>query len=128
MFDYTVSSNHSTEETIERLKTALAEVSFGVLWEFDLAKKFAEKELTFDDQYHILEVCNPKEAHRVVSAERRAGYFLPCKLALYTENGQTKVGMPRPTALICLVEEEELKQVALDVEQQLIEVIEKSRL
>jgi len=128
MFDYTVSSNHSTEETIERLKTALAEVSFGVLWEFDLAKKFAEKELTFDDQYHILEVCNPKEAHRVVSAERRAGYFLPCKLAVYTENGQTKVAMPRPTALIGLVEEEELKQVALDVEQQLIEVIEKSRL
>lgn len=128
MFDYTVSSNHSTEETIERLKTALAEVSFGVLWEFDLAKKFAEKELTFDDQYHILEVCNPKEAHRVVSTERRAGYFLPCKLAVYTENGQTKVGMPRPTALIGLVEEEELKQVALDVEQQLIEVIEKSRL
>jgi len=128
MFDYTVSSNHSIEETIERLKTALAEVSFGVLWEFDLAKKFAEKELTFDDQYHILEVCNPKEAHRVVSAERRAGYFLPCKLAVYTENGQTKVGMPRPTALIGLVEEEELKQVALDVEQQLIEVIEKSRL
>lgn len=128
MFDYTVSSNHSIEETIERLKTALAEVSFGVLWEFDLAKKFAEKELTFDDQYHVLEVCNPKEAHRVVSAERRAGYFLPCKLAVYTENGQTKVGMPRPTALIGLVEEEELKQVALDVEQQLIEVIEKSRL
>lgn len=128
MFDYTVSSNHSTEETIERLKTALAEVSFGVLWEFDLAKKFAEKELTFDDQYHILEVCNPKEAHRVVSAERRAGYFLPCKLAVYTEDGQTKIGMPRPTALIGLVEEEELKQVALDVEQQLIEVIEKSRL
>lgn len=47
MFDYTVSSNHSTEETSERLKTALAEISFGVLWEFDLAKKFAEKELLF---------------------------------------------------------------------------------
>ena len=65
MFDYTVNSNHSTEKTIERLKTALAEVSFGVLLEFDLAKKFAEKELPFEDRYHILEVCNPKEAHRV---------------------------------------------------------------
>ena len=128
MFDYTVTSHHNLDQVMTQLKHALSEASFGVLWEFDLAKKFAEKELTFDDQYHILEVCNPKEAHRVVSAERRAGYFLPCKLAVYTENGQTKVGMPRPTALIGLVEEEELKQVALDVEQQLIEVIEKSRL
>ncbi|MDX1260986.1 DUF302 domain-containing protein [Exiguobacterium sp. K1] len=128
MFDYTVTSNYSTKETIERLKEELSQVSFGVLWEFDLAKKFAEKELPFDDLYHILEVCNPKEAHRVLSAERRAGYFLPCKLAIYTEGGQTKIGMPRPTALIGLVEEDELKQVALDVEQQLVDVIEKSRL
>jgi hypothetical protein len=36
--------------------------------------------------------------------------------------------MPRPTALIGLVEEDELKQVALDVERQLVDVIEKSRL
>lgn len=127
MFDYTVNSNHSIEKTIERLKTELAEISFGVLWEFDLAKKFKEKELPFDDQYQILEVCNPKEAHRVVSAERRAGYFLPCKLAVYTEDGQTKIGMPRPTSLIGLVEDDKLKQVALDVERQLVDVIEKSR-
>ncbi|ASI34352.1 MULTISPECIES: DUF302 domain-containing protein [unclassified Exiguobacterium] len=127
MFDYTVTTEHSTEKTITRLKEELQKVSFGVLWEFDLAGKLDEKGLDFEGEYHILEVCNPKEAHRVLSAERRAGYFLPCKLAVFTENGQTKIGMPRPTALIALVEDEQLKQVAKEVEDQLLHVIDASK-
>lgn len=67
MFDYTVTSHHNLDQVMTQLKQALSEASFGVLWEFDLANKFEEKELSFDESYHILEVCQPKEAHRVVS-------------------------------------------------------------
>ncbi|HBQ75490.1 MAG TPA: hypothetical protein DD663_01205, partial [Exiguobacterium sp.] len=99
---------------------------FGVLWEFDLANKFEEKELSFDESYHILEVCQPKEAHRVVSHDLRAGYFLPCKIVVYTENGQTKIGMPKPTALMDLADEAELKTVAEEVEHTLRHVIDQA--
>ncbi|MCY1692376.1 DUF302 domain-containing protein [Exiguobacterium sp. SL14] len=72
MFDYTVTSHHNLDHVMTQLKQALSEASFGILWEFDLAKKFEEKELSFDENYHILEVCQPKEAHRVVSHDLRA--------------------------------------------------------
>jgi len=126
MFDYTVTSHHDLDRVMTQLKHALSEASFGVLWEFDLAKKFEEKELSFDENYHILEVCQPKEAHRVVSHDLRAGYFLPCKIVVYTEDGQTKIGMPKPTALMDLADEAELKTVAEEVEHTLRHVIDQS--
>jgi len=126
MFDYTVTSHHDLDRVLTQLKHALSEASFGVLWEFDLAKKFEEKELSFDENYHILEVCQPKEAHRVVSHDLRAGYFLPCKIVVYTEDGQTKIGMPKPTALMDLADEAELKTVAEEVEHTLRHVIDQS--
>jgi len=126
MFDYTVTSHHDLDRVMTQLKQALSEASFGVLWEFDLAKKFEEKELSFAENYHILEVCQPKEAHRVVSHDLRAGYFLPCKIVVYTEDGQTKIGMPKPTALMDLADEAELKTVAEEVEHTLRHVIDQS--
>lgn len=126
MFDYTVTSHHNLDQVMTQLKQALSEASFGVLWEFGLANKFEEKELSFDESYHILEVCQPKEAHRVVSHDLRAGYFLPCKIVVYTENGQTKIGMPKPTALMDLADEAELKTVAEEVEHTLRHVIDQA--
>ncbi|UKS56445.1 DUF302 domain-containing protein [Exiguobacterium acetylicum] len=126
MFDYTVTSHHNLDHVMTQLKQALSEASFGVLWEFDLAKKFEEKELSFAENYHILEVCQPKEAHRVVSHDLRAGYFLPCKIVVYTEDGQTKIGMPKPTALMDLADETALKTVAEEVEHTLRHVIDQA--
>ncbi|GAE29945.1 hypothetical protein JCM9152_1334 [Halalkalibacter hemicellulosilyticusJCM 9152] len=40
MFDYTVESSKSFQETIEHLQKALMEEKFGVLCEFDLQAKF----------------------------------------------------------------------------------------
>lgn len=55
-----------------------------------------------------------------------AGYFLPCKIVVYEGNGQTKIGMPRPTALISLLNDEKMKLFAKDIEDRLISCIDKS--
>ncbi len=47
MFDYTVTSHHNLDHVITQLKQALSEASFGVLWEFDLAKKNRRKRALF---------------------------------------------------------------------------------
>jgi len=127
MFDYTITTEQTVEEAVERITEQLKAEAFGVLWDFDLANKLEEKGLGFEGQYRILEVCNPKEASRVLTEDRTAGYFLPCKIAVFTEDGKTKIGMPRPTALIALVEDEKLKQVASDVEERLIKAIDASK-
>lgn len=126
MFHYTVETAKSPEQTIADLQENLKDEKFGVLWQLDMKEKLNEKGVDFDQTYHILEVCNPVEAKRVLSENSLVGYFLPCKIVVYDEGGTTKIGLPKPTALIGLIDNEALMGIAEDIEKRLIVVIDKS--
>ncbi|WP_187954827.1 DUF302 domain-containing protein, partial [Bacillus subtilis] len=66
------------EEAVESLEASLKEAQFGVLWNFDIKDKLNEKGLEFEKEFKVLEVCNPKEAQRILNENTLAGYFLPC--------------------------------------------------
>jgi uncharacterized protein (DUF302 family) len=128
MFHYTVETTNSINETITRLEKNLAEEQFGILWQFDVKAKLLEKGLNFEDEYQVLEVCNPKEAERVLSQNKMIGYFLPCKIVVFADKGKTKLGMPKPSFLINSVadNDKELMEMALDIEKRLVACIDKS--
>ena len=126
MFDYTVTTTKNVKEAVSSLELKLKEEKFGVLWKFDIKEKLQEKGLEFESDYLVLEVCNPHEAERVLKENLLVGYFLPCKIVVYSDNGKTKIGMPRPTALINLINNEEIKRLAKDIEERLIQCINKS--
>lgn len=119
MFHYTKEVSLSVEEAIAQLEESLKQEKFGVLWQFDIKDKLQEKGLDFDKKYVVLEVCNPHEAKRVLEEESLAAYFLPCKIVVFEENGQTKIGMPKPTALIGILGNEKLEELAADIEKRL---------
>ncbi|WP_379152438.1 DUF302 domain-containing protein [Paenibacillus sp. sgz5001063] len=127
MFHYTVETSKTPEEAIAELTEHLKEDKFGVLWELDMKSKLHEKGVELDMAYHILEVCNPNEAKRVLSENILVGYFLPCKIAVYEENGKTKIGMPKPTSLISMIPTDKLMAIASDIENRLVACIDKSR-
>ncbi|MCP8969436.1 DUF302 domain-containing protein [Ectobacillus ponti] len=124
-FHYTVISPYAMEETLQKTEAALQEDGFGVLWRFDVAEKLQSKGLPFSHELQILEVCNPEEAHRVLAHNMMASYFLPCKIAVYTEREQVHIGMVKPTALISMLDTDELKQFAEDVERRIALAIDK---
>lgn len=126
MFDYTKETQKSIEEAIASLEASLKEEKFGVLWMFDIKGKLQEKGLEFDREFKVLEVCNPHEAQRVLNENEMAGYFLPCKMVVYENEGKTKIGMPKPTALISMLNDEKMKEFAKDIEDRLIKCIDKS--
>jgi uncharacterized protein (DUF302 family) len=125
MFHYTVETNKTVDEAIATLENSLLEEQFGVLWKFDMKEKLQGMGLDFNQNYHILEVCNPVEAKRVLSENAIVGYFLPCKIVVYEDDGITKIGLPKPTALIGMMGVEELISIAEDVEKRLIICIDK---
>ncbi|WP_147804973.1 DUF302 domain-containing protein [Alkalicoccus halolimnae] len=116
MFHSTVNSPYSVEDTVNKLSEAFQDKQFGVLWDFDAKAKLDEKEVGLDNKFRILEVCNPKIAKQVLTETMIAGYFLPCKVVVYEEDAQTKIGMPRPTVLMEHVDNEKVQKVAQDVE------------
>ncbi|GAC92418.1 hypothetical protein KN10_2854 [Anoxybacillus flavithermus NBRC 109594] len=46
---------------------------------------------------------------------------------MYKENKTTKIGMPKPTTLISMMNHEELKNLAGDIEKRLISCIDECR-
>lgn len=126
MFHYTVETIQTVDQVMESLEKSLKEEGFGVLWQFDIKDTLQKKGFDFDPSYHVLEVCNPKEAQRVLSENLLVGYFLPCKIVVYQDGNKTKIGMPRPTALIQMVEDDSLTDFAAAIENRLITCIDKS--
>ena len=126
MFDYTKETVKSREEAIQSLKDELAGVKFGVLWELDMTDTLQQKGQDFDKPITILEVCNPAAAAEVLKQNMRIGYLLPCKVAVYEEDGTTRIGMPRPTELLGLTGREEILPFAGEIEETLKGVIDRA--
>lgn len=127
MFHYTVETDKSVEEAIASLEENLMEEKFGVLWQFNIKDKLQEKGLDFDQSYVVLEVCNPVEAQKVLTTNQMVGYFLPCKIVVYDDEGKTKIGMPKPTMLMDMIGDERLKQTASEIEDRIMSCIVKSK-
>jgi uncharacterized protein (DUF302 family) len=126
MFHYTVETNKGIDEAITSLEASLKEEKFGVLWNFDLKDKLNEKGLDFEKEFKVLEICNPKEAQRVLNENVMAGYFLPCKMVVYQDEDKTKIGMPKPTSLTQMVEDDTIQAMASDIEKRLMHCMDKS--
>lgn len=127
-FHYTVLTTKTIDEAIESIEKNLKDNKFGVLWQLNLTETLQKKGVnSYQKPYRILEVCNPVEAARVLAHNPLVGYFLPCKIAVYEEEGQTKIGFPKPTAMIGLLNDDELVVIAKEIEEILIDVLEKSK-
>ena len=123
---YEMEVKKSFDEAVESLKSSLSENKFGVLWELNFKDKLKEKNLDFESNFKILEVCNPVQAKEVLSRNIEVGYFLPCKLVVYEKNSSVFIGMMKPTELIRMLGNEELTTVAEDVEGVLKKAIDNS--
>ncbi|MBL0385630.1 DUF302 domain-containing protein [Tumebacillus sp. ITR2] len=127
MFHYTVDTDKTIDEAVAAVEASLKQHKFGVLWQLDLPKKLQEKGVDYEQPYRILEVCNPVEAKRVLTQNPLVGYFLPCKVVVYEDNGQTKIGMPKPTVMMGVVNDPALAEIAQGVEDTLIKALEEAK-
>lgn len=126
MFHYTVETTKNIDEAILSLEENLKDQKFGVLWQFDITNKLQQSDLDFNQSYRVLEVCNPHEAEQMLSKNHMVGYFLPCKIVVYDDNGRTKIGMPKLTSLVELVNDDSIKKLASNIENDLKTCIDKS--
>jgi len=125
--NYKVQTNKSFERAVEDLKESLSKHNFGVLWELNFKDKLKEKGLDFDKNFKILEVCNPSQAKQVLEKNIEVGYFLPCKMVVYEDQNSVFIGMPKPTQLIGMIKNDELSNIAVEVENELKSAIDKAK-
>ncbi|MDP9727112.1 DUF302 domain-containing protein [Alicyclobacillus tolerans] len=126
-FYYSVVTEKTVDEAVRALEESLQAHQFGVLWKLDLSSKLQEKGVDFRIPYRILEVCNPHEAKKVLTQNLLVGYFLPCKIVVYEQNGKTHIGLPKPSQLMDIIGDSTLSSIAQDVETSLVQAIDAAK-
>jgi len=115
----------SYEEAVEKTRSLLAAEGFGVLTEIDV-KATIKKKLDKDfKKYIILGACNPPYAYKALTSENDIGLLLPCNVIVYENNGGgATVSAIDPAVAMGMVENAELAEVAKEVRNKLVKVIE----
>ena len=122
---YIVPAAKSVDEAASDLEAAVLKHQFGILNVLDLKQTLTNKGYPFGPQCKIFEVCNPLQATRALQRDMRLNMALPCRISVFSEHGQTRIGMLRPTQMLApLSQDPALSQVAREVEQATIRMID----
>ena len=97
---FILDTTKSFEEACSDLKTAVASHDFGLLAVHDLAATLRSKNINFRENCRVFEVCNPQQAAKVLKTDMSLNMVLPCRISVYTEAGQTRIGMMRPADML----------------------------
>lgn len=110
----------SYEETLARVRAALAEAGFGVITEIDMRATLAAKLGVEIAPQMILGACNPGFAHRAIAAEPSVAALLPCNVVVRAaDDGRTVVEAFDPAAMARLGGDPALAPLIEDVRRQL---------
>jgi uncharacterized protein (DUF302 family) len=125
---YIVETKKSFDQASADLQAAVQAHGFGVLHVHDLGATLRNKGVAFEEQCRVFEVCNPSQAGKVLASDMRLNMALPCRISVYTEAGQTKIGLIRPAAMLAgLSPEPKLQAVAAEVEAQTIQMVDAAK-
>jgi uncharacterized protein (DUF302 family) len=111
------------DEVLPQVREALRAEGFGVITEIDVRRTMKEK-LGVDGPRHIiLGACNPPLAHKAIGIEPDVGLLLPCNVVVYETAQRTRVAVINAGAMLGLVGNERLAEVAGEVQERLDRVL-----
>jgi len=113
MYGFNVTIDGTMEDVETKVRDALMVEGFGVLTEIDVQKVMKAK-LDYDRTgYKILGACNPHLAKEAIEAEADIGLLLPCNVLLREEEGgKVNVGFMDPVAVLGMVDNPKIAEVA----------------
>jgi len=125
---YIVETKKTFQQASDDLDAAVKDLGFGVLHIHDLGNTLRSKGVDFTEDCRVFEVCNPKQAAKVLSVDMRLNMALPCRISVFTEKGITKLGLIKPAQMLSsLSDDATLVAVAAEVEAKTIAMIDQAK-
>jgi uncharacterized protein (DUF302 family) len=123
MYSFSTRLKGDIESIEPKVIAALKEEGFGVLTEIDI-KATLKKKLDIEHRpYKILGACNPPLAHQALDAEPDIGLLLPCNVVIREDaDGAIIVSFMDPSAVLTLVDRDDIKALAHEVLERLLRV------
>jgi uncharacterized protein (DUF302 family) len=125
---YIVTTEKTVEQATKDLEVAVARNQFGILHIHDLKVTLKNKGIDFPYECRIFEVCNPQKANAVLINDMSLNMALPCRISVWEEKEQVKIGTLKPSGLLSLLSDnEEMKSIAEEVEKTIKTIIDETK-
>jgi uncharacterized protein (DUF302 family) len=89
MFTHKILSKQPIEKVIEKVPAACEENKFALLKTYVYHDILESKGFPIDRKVYIYEICQAKSAAAMLTDFPHFAIFMPCKLAIYEDNGET---------------------------------------
>ncbi len=120
---YKVTSAKPLDEIERGLQESAARHQFGVIAVHDLRETLKKKGVDLAMECRIYEVCNPRQAKRVLDADGAISTALPCRISVYGSRNQYTLATMRPTEMMKAFTNPEIEPVAREVEDVILEMM-----
>jgi uncharacterized protein (DUF302 family) len=124
---FLVDTTKSFEQACSDLKASISSHDFGLLAIRDLASILRGNNISLAENCRVFEVCNPLQASRVIQVDISLSTALPCRISVFTEAGQTRIGMISSVELLGdLSSIPELVDIAQEVDSSMTDLIQQA--
>ena len=114
------------EQVCLDLEKAVVDNKFGVMAVHNLNETMKKKGVEFKAPCRIFEVCNPHQAKKVLEKNMDLSSFLPCRISVFVERDRVTLATLKPTAIVSMFNQPELKQTAQEVEDTLMHIMKEA--
>ena len=116
-------SNKSVQEVIDSLKEVTAKYKYGIQHIHNVKETLKSKGIELENECQIVDICNPIVAQKFLSEDMSLSIIMPCKISVYTQDGDTMIAM---NSLVQLVDDinPDLIEIAQEAQETLLEIID----
>ncbi len=120
---YIETSNKSVQEIVEKIKEVASKYKFGVQHIHNVKENLKTKGIDFPNECQIVDICNPFIAEQFLSEDMSLSIIMPCKISVYTQDGETTIAM---NSLVQLVDDinPDLIELAQTTQEQLLKIMD----
>lgn len=123
---YTLTTSKSVNEAAKALQDSIVANKFGVMQIHNLQESMTKKDVEFNHECLIFEVCNPVSAKKVLEANMSLSTALPCRISVYEEDSKTYISTIKPTMLLSMFKVPQMEEVALEVENTIFKIMQEA--
>lgn len=124
----TIESDKSCFEAAVDLEEAVLRFGLSLQQACDHGEALRGRGLECDEELRIFDIVNPRFSASLLACDMRLGLALPWRIAVFTEEGATRLGLLRPSTLLAaLSARPEVARLAGEFEEKLRQVIDEAR-
>ncbi len=120
---YMEMTNKSVQEVVDSLKEVSSKYKYGIQHIHNVTENLKAKGINLGNECQIVDICNPIVAEQFLSEDMSLSIIMPCKISVYTQDGETMIAM---NSLVQLVDDinPDMIELAQKVQEQLLQIID----